>query len=863
MKEKWKKQISILLCLFLVCMNLYVGNVTRVYAQNEQPYDEVYHFDDYNTADTEYEGKEYCQIEYSNGWVGEDQNNNGSVGCYNHTDHYTLTAGSTCTITFVGTNLKYYTRTNNDFKTADFSLDGSEPENVNFYSSAKTESVLLYDTGLLEFGTHVLTITANGLVVVDMVEVSCSYPYAVVNDADEGTEPLQVNYGGTWHYEGPAQPQGCTHAYAAKEKNASYKKDVHWTDTAGDSLELKFNGTYAKYYTESGSGRIRVSIDGNQVVDNLFLNTGIASQGLAFDSRKYVSLAPDLHTMKVELISGVLVADRMEVCCGHEGEGTVLKEEKAATCTEDGYSGDTYYQYCGQKIADGEVIAANGHSWDAGVVTKPPTETEKGEKTLTCTVCKETMVIEIEDGCMHENTEPRNQAATCTEAGYSGALYCNDCQKMISGGTEIPALGHEWEVRDAKEASADEDGYTGDTCCKRCDEVKEKGEVIPRACAVVNNAVTGTENLQFNFTDGWTYEKAASSADCYEGDNHWSKTVDAAFEFKFTGTSVKYFGQKAMNLGYAAFSIDGGDEEEVNMYQAKTENQVLIYQSQDLQSGTHTLKVRVTGKNGGGSDFVVVADRIEVYCNHKGEEKESRDLSATCTEAARTGETYGKLCGQKISDGVKNGEPLGHEEQAKEDKAATCTEAGYTGQTYCTRCEEIIRQGQEIPALGHTEKVRGAKAATCTEAGNSGETYCEVCEAVLVEGEVIPALGHLEETRNVAATCTESGYTGQTYCTRCEEVISQGEEISKLGHQWDEGVVTKQPTDSETGIKTFTCMREGCGETMTLTLPTTGSGDVCMHEHTEVKSKAATCTEDGYAGALYCKTARKRFLMGM
>lgn len=60
MKKKWKKQISILLCLFLVCTNLYVGNVTRVYAQNEQPYDEVYHFDDYNTADTEYEGKEYC-----------------------------------------------------------------------------------------------------------------------------------------------------------------------------------------------------------------------------------------------------------------------------------------------------------------------------------------------------------------------------------------------------------------------------------------------------------------------------------------------------------------------------------------------------------------------------------------------------------------------------------------------------------------------------------------------------------------------------------------------------------------------------------------------------------------------------------
>lgn len=38
-------------------------------------------------------------------------------------------------------------------------------------------------------------------------------------------------------------------------------------------------------------------------------------------------------------------------------------------------------------------------------------------------------------------------------------------------------------------------------------------------------------------------------------------------------------------------------------------------------------------------------------------------------------------------------------------------------------------------------------------------------------------------------------------------------------HTWDEGVVTKEPTTTETGIKTYTCTFDGCGATKTETLP--------------------------------------------
>lgn len=43
----------------------------------------------------------------------------------------------------------------------------------------------------------------------------------------------------------------------------------------------------------------------------------------------------------------------------HDG-GTEIRDAKAATETEDGYTGDIYCLGCGAKIADGEVIPATG-----------------------------------------------------------------------------------------------------------------------------------------------------------------------------------------------------------------------------------------------------------------------------------------------------------------------------------------------------------------------------------------------------------------------------------------------------------------------------------------------------------------------
>ena len=57
-------------------------------------------------------------------------------------------------------------------------------------------------------------------------------------------------------------------------------------------------------------------------------------------------------------------------------------------------------------------------------------------------------------------------------------------------------------------------------------------------------------------------------------------------------------------------------------------------------------------------------------------------------------------------------------------------------------------------------------------------------------------------------TCTAKGYTTHT-CSCGDSYVDTY--VDALGHAWDNGKVTKEPTETETGTKTFTCTR--CGET--------------------------------------------------
>mgnify|MGYP004696708795 CR=1 FL=1 len=162
--------------------------------------------------------------------------------------------------------------------------------------------------------------------------------------------------------------------------------------------------------------------------------------------------------------------------CAHAN--TELRNAKKATCTEPGYTGDTYCKDCGEKIGTGTAIPAKGHSWNEGEITTAPTCENAGVKTYTCTVCNATKTEAI-DATGHTPVEVAEQPATCTEPGHKVGTKCSVCDAILSGMEEIPATGHTEVIDAAKAPTCTETGLTEGKHCSVCNTVLVAQEEIP------------------------------------------------------------------------------------------------------------------------------------------------------------------------------------------------------------------------------------------------------------------------------------------------------------------------------------------------------------------------------------------------
>ncbi len=142
------------------------------------------------------------------------------------------------------------------------------------------------------------------------------------------------------------------------------------------------------------------------------------------------------------------------------------------------------------------------------------------------------------------------------------------------------------------------------------------------------------------------------------------------------------------------------------------------------------------------------------------------------------------------------------------------------------------------PAPGHQwDDGKVTKEPTCTEAGERTYTCTRLITNIWCgekRKETIPALGHNPETiPGKKATCTENGLTDGSRCKRCGATLIAQETIPALGHAWDNGTVTKAPTTTAEGVRTFTC-KHNSGHTKTESIPKLPpeAPPPAAHEHT-------------------------------
>ena len=139
-----------------------------------------------------------------------------------------------------------------------------------------------------------------------------------------------------------------------------------------------------------------------------------------------------------------------------EHKNTEIINKKDATCSVEGYTGDTYCKDCGEKLATGTTIEKKPHT--AGTTATCISK-------AVCSVCGENFG-EV-DATNHVHTTVKNRKeATCTQTGYAGDTCCTDCDKLLSTGKELAALGHDYKATVTKQPTTTEEGIMTYTCTK-------------------------------------------------------------------------------------------------------------------------------------------------------------------------------------------------------------------------------------------------------------------------------------------------------------------------------------------------------------------------------------------------------------
>ena len=192
--------------------------------------------------------------------------------------------------------------------------------------------------------------------------------------------------------------------------------------------------------------------------------------------------------------------EKREVLPKTDHQHTEIRNKVEATCTDEGYTGDTYCTDCGEKLSDGKKISATGH---------------------------------IHIGYLGK------KEATCENDGYTGDAYCKDCGITLKIGKNIPALGHTWEKKSVISPTYTKKG-TITYICKRC---KEKKAVTTKKLAYPKVGTGYT-------VSGSTYKvtKAGAEVMVYKTSKAArSVTIPATIKAKGITYKVTSIGAKAFN----------------------------------------------------------------------------------------------------------------------------------------------------------------------------------------------------------------------------------------------------------------------------------------------------------------------------
>ena len=399
--------------------------------------------------------------------------------------------------------------------------------------------------------------------------------------------------------------------------------------------------------------------------------------------------------------------------------------DSAATVPESavihGLANSTSKEYADKYGREFEVIEVDcEHVWNSGEVITAPTCSVEGSKLYLCTVCRasKTESIAVDANAHGDNTELRDaQAATQTQPGYTGDLYCLDCGQMLTEGEEIPADVIS-SFRVESDGVIDEDGivrlnvylddFAGLTSFNLYVDIDEtqftyEGIEFGADSLALNTLMSEEIEVYCNFWQGQV-EIAGMFRHCLYSAEHYNNDSINADNFHVITVLLSVNDESVDTLDLTATSIFefAGCTQDDFTYPA-------IGFAEDL---TATLNTSVH------SHDWVLTETVQGTCTQAG------SLLYTCS-----------VCGEtKTETGTTNPSNHAGGTEGRGAFAETCGKDGYTGDTYCLGCGVKIASGSAIPATGNHTWDNGVVTLEPTYTAPGVRTYtCTVCDATRTE----------------------------------------------------------------------------------------------------------------------------------
>ena len=431
---------------------------------------------------------------------------------------------------------------------------------------------------------------------------------------------------------------------------------------------------------------------------------------------------------------------------------------------------------------------AGEHSWDEGTVTKEPTCTEPGEKTLTCTACGATLVGSYIAPTGHAWGEPvivfsedgKSAVASWTcnnDASHTETADCN----VTSEATKAATCTEAGET--TYTATAASEGMPSGTAQKTLADVPAKGHRFE------SYASDGNATCEADGT-----ETAACANGCGATDTRIAKGSALGHDWLAPAIAFSEDGKSA----YAIWAC-ANDASHMKVSACDVTSSVSPVTCEDAETTTYTATVSADGMPSGTSSTTRATAPAKGHAWGEWQVEAAATCEAAGTER-RTCANDGSHAEERAipATGHAWGEPAVEFSDDMASATATWTCANDSKHAVTRDC--VV-----------TSSV--SKPATCTEAGET--TYAATIDADLQLGLAngrasmvvadIPALGHdMVKDEAVPPTCDKPGIQAGSHCSRCDYSVGHGA-IEPLGHAWGAWEVATAATCGAPGMEHRIC----------------------------------------------------------